>query len=308
MRYPIRLIVGLWLFSLLATVPAVAKDATAPHGYDEELRQVWDLLDHKQYPAAILALERLDQLAGGRCGDCLLYLAQAHAGAGHLAETGAAARRAIPLLNDRERLAYAYSSLTFSLLDEKAKPGQLAEAETAIRRALELDGEARFQQWGLQALGWILFQRQHYDDMVAVGREYLESHPEGPDEEMARRLVCVGRNIGNIPGPEPAVATPGESAGKGEVTRPRPLYRPSPGYTDNAWEARLTGTVVVRAIIDTEGCVVSSDILQSLDPELDQRVLDTLRYWAFRPASFEGRPVKVSYSLTVNFKRSADAP
>jgi len=308
MRLPIRLVVGLCLSSLLATVPAVAKDATAPPGYDEELRQVWDLLDHKQYPAAITALERLDQLAGGRCGDCLLYLAEAHGGAGHRGEAAGAARRAIPLVSDPERLAYAYSSLGFALVDKDAGPNQLAEAEAAVRKTLELDGEGRFQSWGLHTLGWILFHRQHYDDLVAVGREYLESHPEGPDEALARSLICVGRNVGNIPGPEPEVAKPAESVGKSAVIPPVSLYRPSPGYTDGAREARIEGTVVVRAVLDTEGCVVNSDILQSLDPELDQRVLDTLRYWAFRPASFEGRPVKVSYSLTVNFKRSADAP
>jgi tetratricopeptide (TPR) repeat protein len=307
MRLPIRLVVGLCLFSLLATVPAVAKDATAPPGYDEELRQVWDLLDHKQYPAAITALERLDQLAGEQCGDCLLYLAGAHAGLGHRAEAARAARRAIPLVSDPERLAYAYSSLGFALADKDAGPNQLAEAEAAVRKTLELDGEARFQSWGLHTLGWILFHRQHYDDLVAVGREYLESHPEGPDEALARSLICVGRNLGNIPGPDPEAAK-AERVGQSAVTPPQPLYRPSPGYTDGAWEARIEGTLIAQAIIDTEGCVVNSKILRSLDPELDQRVLDTLRYWVFRPSSLEGRPVKVFSSLAVNFKRPPDAP
>jgi TonB family protein len=295
----------LCISGLLATAPAVAKDATARAGYDEELRQASALLQQKQYKAAISALERLDQLAGGSCENCLVALSNAYTGAGERPEGAAAARRAIDLVNDPQPLAYANAALAFSLLDPKARPRQLAEAETAIRRTLELDKDPSLQRWSLGTLKWILFQRQHYDDMVAAGREYLENHPSGPDEDIARQLICVGRNLGNIPGPESPL--PARRVGEA-VQRPQPLYRPAPGYTQNAKDAGVEGMLIVEAILDSEGCVVKTKILKSLDPDLDQHVQDTLRYWAFQPATLEGQPVEVYYSLTVNFKMDSAAP
>ena len=244
---------------------------------------------------------------GGSCESCLILLSNAYTNAGVRPEAAAAARRAIDLMRDPEPLlAYANGALAFSLLDPKARPSELAEAEKAIRRTLELDKSPALQHWGLGTLNWVLFHRQHYDDMVATGREYLENHPSGPDEEIARKMICVGRNLGNIPGPEESHG-PAEHVG-GTVHRPQPLYRPSPGYTESARDAGIEGTVIVNAILDTEGCVVSSTIVKSLDPDLDQSVLDTLRYWAFKPANLEGQPVEVHYSLTVNFKRDSAAP
>jgi TonB family protein len=291
---------------LLATVPAVAKDATVVAGYDEELRQATALLHQKQYKAAISALERLDQLTGGSCESCIILLSNAYTNAGERPEAAAAARRAIDLMRDPEPLlAYANGALAFSLLDPKARPSELAEAEKAIRRTLELDKSPALQHWGLGTLKWILFQRQHYDDMVVAGREYLENHPSGPDEDIARQLICVGRNLGNIPGPESPL--PARRVGQA-VQRPQPLYRPAPGYTQSAKDAGVEGILIVEAILDSEGCVVKTKIVKSLDPDLDQHVQDTVRYWAFQPATLEGQPVEVYYSLTVNFKMDSAAP
>ena len=80
MRHPIGLALWLCLMPLVATGPAFGGDATAPPSHDEELRQAWSLLQGKQYKPAIAAFERLDQLAGGRCGDCQVYLAEAMPG------------------------------------------------------------------------------------------------------------------------------------------------------------------------------------------------------------------------------------
>jgi TonB family protein len=300
-----RFSLSLLLLALLMGAPALAKDASAPAGYDEEMRQISLLLNQKQDRAAIAALERLDQLSGGSCGNCLVALASTSARVGERPAAAATARRAIDRVSDPDQLAYAYATLGFSLLDSKAGPRELAEAETALRRTLELDKRAWLQSWGLKTLDWILFHRQHYDDMVALGREYLDNHPGGPDEDVARSMICIGRNLGNIPGPETHV--PAESRGQ-KVLRPTPLYNPKPGYTQDALDAGIEGTMIVEATLDTEGCVVNTDILQGLDPDLDQHVLDILRYWAFRPATLAGEPVKVHYSLTLNFRKEPKAP
>jgi TonB family protein len=86
------------------------------------------------------------------------------------------------------------------------------------------------------------------------------------------------------------------------VSRPEKISGPPPFYTEIARKAGVQGTVIVEAIIDEHGNVTNARILQSLPLGLDQVTLDAVKTWKFKPALFEGRPVKVYYTLTVNFK------
>lgn len=106
--------------------------------------------------------------------------------------------------------------------------------------------------------------------------------------------------------------TPGEAGAPyrvGEnVSRPEKISGAPPVYTELARKAGVTGTVIIEAIIDEEGNVTNAQVLKGLPMGLDQASLDAVRTWKFKPARFEGRPVKVYYTLTVNFQieRSAN--
>ncbi|MGE0639573.1 MAG: energy transducer TonB [Thermoanaerobaculia bacterium] len=88
----------------------------------------------------------------------------------------------------------------------------------------------------------------------------------------------------------------------GEITKPERLSGGSPSYTELARKARIQGVVIVEAIIDKEGKVTNVRVLKGLPMGLDQAAVDAVKSWRFRPATLNGRPVSVYYSLTVNFR------
>lgn len=89
----------------------------------------------------------------------------------------------------------------------------------------------------------------------------------------------------------------------GNVARPEKISAPPPAYTEPARKARLQGVVIVEAIIDTQGNVADARILRGMPLGLDRAALDAVEKWKFKPATtLEGKPVKVYYTLTVDFK------
>jgi len=57
-----------------------------------------------------------------------------------------------------------------------------------------------------------------------------------------------------------------------------------------------------EAIIDTGGNVTNVRVLKGLPMGLDRAAVEAVQKWKFKPATLEGRPVKVYYVLTVNFQ------
>ncbi|HYU31122.1 MAG TPA: energy transducer TonB, partial [Thermoanaerobaculia bacterium] len=88
----------------------------------------------------------------------------------------------------------------------------------------------------------------------------------------------------------------------GGVSRPEKISGSPPVYTEVARKARVTGVVIVEAIIDERGDVTNARVLKGLPMGLDRAALEAVQHWKFRPAQFQGRAVKVYYTLTVNFQ------
>lgn len=86
------------------------------------------------------------------------------------------------------------------------------------------------------------------------------------------------------------------------VTRPEKVSGAPPAYTEEARKARVTGVVILEAIIDEQGDVTNINVLKGLPMGLSEAAVEAVRTWKFKPATFEGRPVKVYYTLTINFQ------
>ena len=87
----------------------------------------------------------------------------------------------------------------------------------------------------------------------------------------------------------------------GSVKAPVAIIHTPPVYPEIAKRARVSGVVVIEAIIDKQGRVKNAKILRGLPMGLDQSALDALKQWTFHPATLDGRPVEVFYVLTINF-------
>jgi len=58
-----------------------------------------------------------------------------------------------------------------------------------------------------------------------------------------------------------------------------------PDVPRSSLPAGIQGDVIVEITIDTQGNVAETRVLQSLGPEVDEKVLATLHMWHFRPAT-----------------------
>jgi protein TonB len=61
----------------------------------------------------------------------------------------------------------------------------------------------------------------------------------------------------------------------------------------------LTGDVIVEVTIDAQGAVTDTRLLQSLKPDIDEKVVATVRNWRFSPATVDG--VAISSRQDVHF-------
>jgi len=86
------------------------------------------------------------------------------------------------------------------------------------------------------------------------------------------------------------------------VTEPQKISSPAPVYPEDARQQGIEGSVVLDALVGTDGAVHGLKILRSPDGELSGAAEEAVRQWRFRPArNRDGRAVAVHYVLTVRF-------
>ena len=75
-----------------------------------------------------------------------------------------------------------------------------------------------------------------------------------------------------------------------------------PIYTDEARRQRIQGDVILEIVVRSDGSVGSIRVRRSLGGGLDQRAIDAVRQWRFKPARRHGTPVDVAVEVAVEFK------
>lgn len=88
----------------------------------------------------------------------------------------------------------------------------------------------------------------------------------------------------------------------GGVSAPRLIYGPDPEFSEEARKAKYQGTVVLWAIVGTDGRVHEIRVQQSLGMGLDEKAIEAVRVWRFEPARKNGQPVAVQVNVEVNFR------
>jgi len=85
-------------------------------------------------------------------------------------------------------------------------------------------------------------------------------------------------------------------------SQPVVVRRTAPRYPTGARRAGVEGVVVIRAIIRKDGSVDNVEVLRDLPNGLGDAAADSVRNWRFRPAEYQGRPIDVYYTVTVNYR------
>jgi TonB family protein len=209
------------------------------------------------------------------------------------------AARAALIAGEHQKALDSARALQSEMVDQIATgPGAAKSlAVTTLTRAL---AEAGLGDMGAAAWDW--YTAQTLDPAVltldlapfgAAGAALkalppLEDHPKtpGPDDPKDLSKVC---------GPREQC-----------VQKPELVKRGDLDYPDALQAACTEGTVVVESIIDENGNIRYPRLEESPGgPVMAFAALESLRSWRFKPATFEGKPVKVYYTLTVNFKATS---
>jgi TonB family protein len=86
------------------------------------------------------------------------------------------------------------------------------------------------------------------------------------------------------------------------VTPPAVLEKTEPTYTPEARAAKISGSVLLGVVVGTDGKAQQMKVLRSLDPGLDQKAMETVGNWTFKPGMKDGKPVMVQAQIEVNFR------
>jgi protein TonB len=108
-----------------------------------------------------------------------------------------------------------------------------------------------------------------------------------------------GTGDGSGPGEGPGQGEPMELSGS--VEPPALLVRVEPSYPQVARAAGIQGRVVLRAVVGTDGSVERVQVVSSPHPLLAQAAEDAVMGWRYRPATWHGRPVRVWFTVRVDF-------
>lgn len=84
-------------------------------------------------------------------------------------------------------------------------------------------------------------------------------------------------------------------------TMPSQLVARAPEYPAAAREAKIQGTVMVKALVDWNGSVRDAVVTQGV-PELNDAALASVRTWTFKPATYRKRAIAVWVVVPVKFR------
>jgi protein TonB len=88
----------------------------------------------------------------------------------------------------------------------------------------------------------------------------------------------------------------------GGVTAPQPLSTPDPEYSEEARKAKYQGTCVLWMIVGSDGRPRDVRIARGLGMGLDEKAIQAVKKWEFKPAQKDGHPVAVQMNVEVSFR------
>ena len=110
----------------------------------------------------------------------------------------------------------------------------------------------------------------------------------------------IGGIISSTPVAVPKVATPQRVRVSAGVTSGLLVRKVNPVYPPLARQARISGTVVLRAGISKDGSIENLSLVSG-HPMLAPAAIDAVKQWKYKPYLLNGEPVEVDTEVQVNF-------
>jgi len=87
----------------------------------------------------------------------------------------------------------------------------------------------------------------------------------------------------------------------GGVAAPEVIHSVEPEFTQEARQANFQGSVSIKLIVDSQGNPQNIRVIRHLGMGLDEKAMEAVKQYKFRPAMYQGHPVSVQIVIDVNF-------
>jgi TonB family protein len=91
------------------------------------------------------------------------------------------------------------------------------------------------------------------------------------------------------------------------VSAPNVMQKKQPEYSEEARIAKLSGTTLVQIVVGEDGTARNINVLRPLGLGLDEKGMESIRAWRFKPGVKDGAAVSVLASIEINFRLDRDA-
>lgn len=88
----------------------------------------------------------------------------------------------------------------------------------------------------------------------------------------------------------------------GGVSAPVPISMPEPEFSEEARKAKMAGNVLVYLWVDPQGRPSHVRVLRGIGMGLDEKALEAVKQYRFKPAKKDGQPVTVEMNVEVGFQ------
>lgn len=88
----------------------------------------------------------------------------------------------------------------------------------------------------------------------------------------------------------------------GGVKAPVAVYTIDPEFSEEARRAKYQGEVMLQIIVDAQGNVQSPRVVRPLGMGLDEKAMEAVMKYKFKPGTKDGKPVPVYMTIAINFR------
>jgi protein TonB len=88
----------------------------------------------------------------------------------------------------------------------------------------------------------------------------------------------------------------------GGISSPQVIYSVEPEFSEEARKAKVAGNVLVNLWVGTDGLPSHVHVLRGVGMGLDEKAVEAVKQYRFRPAMENGKPVLVELNIEVNFQ------
>jgi periplasmic protein TonB len=88
----------------------------------------------------------------------------------------------------------------------------------------------------------------------------------------------------------------------GGVSQPQLIYSVEPEFSEEARKAKVAGNVLVNLWVDTNGNPSHVHVIRGVGMGLDEKAVEAVKQYRFKPALENGKPVLVELNVEVNFQ------